>query len=73
MQLVGLPGFWLGLVVGVAACLLPDLAFMAFRRAVSPSDFHIVQVSRPVCYTNSPCAQVSYNPLHGHVALSITV
>lgn len=53
MQLVGLPGFWLGLLVGVAACLLPDLAFMAFRRAVSPSDFNIVQVNRPVCGTNS--------------------
>lgn len=61
MQLVGLPGFWLGLVVGVAACLLPDLAFMAFRRAVLPSDFHIIQVIRPVSGTHSPCAEARYN------------
>ncbi len=45
-QLVYLPGFWLGLAGGVAACLLPDLAIMVLRRTLAPFDFQIVQ-ARP--------------------------
>ncbi len=52
-QLVYLPGFWLGLAGGVAACLLPDLAIMVLRRTLAPFDFQIVQ-ARPAPHMHAP-------------------
>jgi hypothetical protein len=60
-QLVYLPGFWLGLAGGVAACLLPDLAIMVLRRTLAPFDFHIVQ-ARPALHARTAVAGAPPQP-----------
>ena len=40
---MGKPAFWLAMVLGTVAALLPDLALAGLHRAFLPSDVHLVQ------------------------------
>lgn len=44
LQLLGKPAFWLSMVLGVVAALLPDLTWQGICRAYFPLDQHLIQV-----------------------------
>jgi len=45
MQLAGKPAFWLAMLLGITAALLPNLAWQGIRRTYFPSDANLIQVT----------------------------
>jgi hypothetical protein len=58
-QLIGIPAFWLALLLGLGACLLPDVALQGIRRRFFPHDFHIIQVGLLPSYQKGRSTEIS--------------